>query len=183
MLLEKSLIIHCSPTLASIKPANLFSVEEKNGDLNRELEKWDNILQTKGLSICVLRRRGNSVLVYVYRRSQLAKILESLDVKVFLGKYGYKNSDIFSVLDRLRSRLESSPCFPHEIGIFLGYPLEDVVGFIENEGKNSKCTGFWKVYGDAVTAEKKFAQYKKCSCVYQRLWCAGKSIMQLTIAA
>lgn len=183
MLFEKSLIKHCSPTLASIKPASLFNIKEKDGGLSSELEKWNNILLTKGLSVCVLRRRENSVLVYVYRRSQLAKILDSPDVKAFLWEYGYKYSDIPTVLAHLRKRLGSCPCFPHEIGVFLGYPLEDVIGFIENEGKNSKCTGCWKVYSDAVTAEKKFAQYKKCSCVYQRLWCGGKSIMQLTVAA
>lgn len=25
--------------------------------------------------------------------------------------------------------------FPHEMGVLLGYPTEDVLGFIENQGK------------------------------------------------
>ena len=36
--------------------------------------------------------------------------------------------------------------FPHEIGLLLGYPPEDVSGFIENGGKNFLCSGYWKVY-------------------------------------
>jgi hypothetical protein len=36
--------------------------------------------------------------------------------------------------------------FPHEIGIFLGYPPEDVAAFIENDGKNYACRTHWKVY-------------------------------------
>lgn len=36
--------------------------------------------------------------------------------------------------------------FPHEMGILLGYPVEDVEGFIINNGKNELYTGYWKVY-------------------------------------
>lgn len=47
----------------------------------------------------------------------------------------------------------------------LGYPAEDVQGFIENETKECKCVGCWKVYGDVEQAQKKFEQY----IWYQRL--------------
>lgn len=53
--------------------------------------------------------------------------------------------------------------FPHEIGIFLGYPLEDVKGFIENSGRHFKICGQWKVYSDTKRAEKLFAKYAECS--------------------
>ena len=64
--------------------------------------------------------------------------------------------------------------FPHEIGIFLGYPLADVTGFINNKGRNCKCIGTWKVYGDASSASKAFARFNKCSDVYNRLWKSGR---------
>ncbi len=32
--------------------------------------------------------------------------------------------------------------FPHEMGLLLGYPVEDVVGFMENNGKNYLYSGY-----------------------------------------
>ena len=84
-------------------------------------------------------------------------------------------------IERLKDRLSGGQ-FPHEIGVFLDYPLADVKGFIENGGKNCKCCGCWKVYCDECGAKKTFSKYKKCREVYCRLWKSGcKSISQLTV--
>ena len=73
--------------------------------------------------------------------------------------------------------------FPHEIGVFLGYPLQDVKGFIENNGRNSKYTGLWKVYGDKAASIRMFKKYRKCFSVYSDLWRSGRrNIFQLTVA-
>lgn len=58
------------------------------------------------------------------------------------------------------SKLQSDPDFPHEIGLFLGYPAEDVKGFIENKAACSKCSGCWKVYGDEQAARILFKNIK-----------------------
>ena len=86
-------------------------------------------------------------------------------------------------MDRLKSRIGENNEFPHEIGIFLDYPLGDVIGFILNEGRNFKCVGCWKVYCDECACQKTFAKYKKCRDVYVRLWQQGRSVLQLTVAA
>ena len=52
--------------------------------------------------------------------------------------------------------------FPHEIGVFLGYPVEDVTGFIKNKGKSFKLNGYWKVYGDEKKASHMFRRYTEC---------------------
>lgn len=83
---------------------------------------------------------------------------------------------------RLSQRLRQSEEFPHEIGLFLGYPPEDVRGFIEHHADGSKCTGCWKVYGDETAARRKFDQYKKCTRVYCDQWKKGKNIERLTVA-
>ena len=100
-----------------------------------------------------------------------------------LKRYGYHGGTEGEALEVLRERVCRSENFPHEIGLFLGYPLEDVIGFIENAGKNSKCTGYWQVYGDELDAERRFKSYRKCSEVYRRLWNSGRSLQQLTVAA
>ena len=73
--------------------------------------------------------------------------------------------------------------FSHEIGVFLGYPLGDVVGFIENRGKNFTCCGCWKSYGDPDAAQKHFDQLSKCTAVYLRLFHSGTPILRLAVAA
>ena len=86
-------------------------------------------------------------------------------------------------LNRLKSRIGENNEFPHEIGVFLDYPLGDVIGFITNEGRNFKCAGCWKVYCDECACRKTFEKYKKCRDVYVRLWQQGRSVLQLTVAA
>jgi hypothetical protein len=72
---------------------------------------------------------------------------------------------------------------PHEIGVFPGYPPQDVKGFIENNGRNSKYTGLWKVYGDKAASIRMFKKYRKCFSVYSDLWRSGRrNIFQLTVA-
>ena len=84
---------------------------------------------------------------------------------------------------QLSRRLCCSAEFPHEIGVFLGYPLSDVVGFIENSGRNFTCCGCWKAYGDPQAAQRHFAQLRKCTAVYLRLFHSGTPILRLAVAA
>ena len=101
----------------------------------------------------------------------------------FLSRYGYRCFHADAALDRLRKRLDQTTEFPHEIGLFLGYPLGDVKGFIQNSGKNSKCCGSWKVYCNESETEKLFEKFQKCRLVYCRLFLEGRSVIQLTVAA
>lgn len=71
---------------------------------------------------------------------------------------------------------------PHEIGLFLGYPAEDVKGFIENKAASSKCSGCWKVYGDEQTAMNLFEEYRKCTEICYRKWKNGADVEQLTVS-
>ena len=79
-------------------------------------------------------------------------------------------------------RMHSSAEFPHEVGLFLSYPPEDVKGFIENRAANAKCTGVGKVYGDERQARQTFAKYKKCTQVYCERWQSGSGLDKLAVA-
>ena len=100
-----------------------------------------------------------------------------------MKRYGYTSLEPEDALKLLQSKLQAQEEFPHEIGIFLGYPLGDVIGFIKNAGQNCKCVGCWKVYCNECEAIKAFARFKKCTSVYVRLWNQGRSVRQLTVAA
>lgn len=183
-MLEKYLIDHCSPTLASLKTANMFcctyqSEESFLGDV----EQWNQQMQEKGLYMTVLRKQKQRALIYLCRPQRLEKDLKKKGVRKFLYACGYRGRDWKEMLEELKENIKASETFPHEIGVFLDYPLEDVIGFIENTGKNCKCSGCWKAYGNKKEAEKKFFRYKKCKEVYSRLWENGRSVLQLTVAA
>lgn len=183
-MLEKYLIEHCSPTLASLKTANLFTCAyTSEEELLQDVFWWNNRLADKGIELIVLRERMHTALVYVCRTSHLKRDLSRPGVAWFLRRYGYWSTVPEYALLQLKQRLAGNGEFPHEIGVFLGYPLGDVIGFIQNAGQSSKCSGCWKVYCDECDAVKTFARYKKCREIYMRLWKDGRSVRQLTVAA
>ena len=182
--IEKGLIRHCSPTLASLKTASLFTLEFTcHKELNEVLRKWNNSLSDKGVAMIALREADNRALIYVFRKNKLREALCCPKIERFLHNSGYYATNIGAALSTLRAHLTELGDFPHEIGVFLGYPLDDVIGFIKNKGQNCKCTGCWKVYCNECEAAKTFARYKKCETVYMRLWEQGRSVRQLTVAA
>lgn len=184
MAVEKMLIEHCSATLASIKMASLFNISfDDVKDLEEQICYWNRNMQKKGIYLLVLRITNEKALVYVYRKRNLESCLKNPSIQDFLRKYGYKNGEIGASLNHLKERMVQNEGFPHEIGVFLDYPLKDVEGFIENKGKNFKISGMWKVYANENETEKLFTRYRKCREIYIRLWKQGKSVMQLTVAA
>lgn len=94
-----------------------------------------------------------------------------------------ENSKSGDCLARLKNRFEETDCFPHEIGLFLGYPLPDVIGFIEQGGKNCKCCGVWKVYSNEKETKALFDRFRKCTEVYRKVFARGRTLAQLTVAA
>ena len=83
------------------------------------------------------------------------------------------------LLDNLKKNVSAAGDFPHEIGVFLGYPIEDVEGFILNKGKNCQVCGCWKVYSDVENKLKLFKKYTKCRDVVCSYINRGASIRQL----
>ena len=179
---EDLIIKHCSPTLAGLKTANLFScvyfqiqeVEQYAQDFNRRFS-------CKGVKMLPLEFGKSRALIYVFRPTQLEKDLSDSQAKAILVSMGYKSFDCQSCLNRLKSRMKQCPKFPHEIGLFLGYPPEDVRGFILHKGNCCKCCGCWKVYGNEERALRAFAKYKKCSDIYYSKWLQGTPINKLVV--
>lgn len=183
-MIEKYLIKHCAPTLASLKTANLFTYHfESEEDISKHLVEWNSNFKSKGIELILLKKEIIFALIYVCRKARLQIDLNKDGVAAFLAGYGYENTNVDYAINMLKARLNEKNSFPHEIGVFLDYPLGDVIGFINNAGENFKCTGCWKVYCNECEAIRTFAKYKKCREVYTRLWCEEKrNIMQLTVA-
>ncbi|MGO3017638.1 MAG: DUF3793 family protein [Anaerococcus sp.] len=178
---ENLLIKYCSPTLANIKTANLFTYFNKNNVEAKELIKsWNKLLIGRGIKSMVLCEKSHSTLIYVYRPKLLYKQINENPANEFLIDLSYDTKSVKKSLDKLKERMLEE-CFPHEIGIFLGYPYEDVEGFIKNKGKNNLCCGCWKVYKNQTCKEKLFSRYEKVRTSYTTLYSKGKSIESLCI--
>ena len=122
-------------------------------------------------------------LVYVYRQEALAALLAQADVQAFLRAMSYGDTSPDGALAFLRQRLAESPCFPHEIGVFLGYPLSDVIAFMRDGGRGCRCSGCWKAYTNECEAMRIFQRYKACRAAYQTLFRAGWPLERLTVRA
>lgn len=177
------MVRHCSPTLAGMKTGNMFTCSFESAENMREdLRKLNGMFVKKGLRALPLRFRDNRALIYVYRPARLFRDLQNNTACQLLEERGYKSGTPERLIIRLIQRLGESEEFPHEIGLFLGYPPEDVCGFIKNRAGGCKCVGCWKVYGDVDEAQKTFAKYKKCTEIYCTMYAKGRSIERLTVA-
>ena len=123
MCLERYIVEQCAPTLASIKTGALFGViDPDTEELLRQAEHWRERLAGKGLALRVLRCRPGRALIYLGRLSQLERDLASSGAAELLERCGYASHGCDEALETLRRRVLSSESFPHEIGLFLGYP-------------------------------------------------------------
>ena len=182
-MLEQQIIEYCAPTLAALKTGNLFSCQcSIVEDLVFELQTLNESLNAKGVFLEMLFHREGRALIYAYRPDRLKKDLAAERVQKLLAAYGYTFSSVDACLGRLKTRLCQCPCFPHEIGVFLGYPVDDVIGFIRHSGRDCKYCGLWKVYCNEAQAQKTFAAFRKCSAVYAKVFAEGRSIVQMTVA-
>lgn len=178
---EAQVIRHCAPTLACLKTGSLFCCAfESREALYQSVRDYNRRLMPKGLRMLPLRYRQGKGLIYIYRPERLQSDLRDQTACELLSDCGYPCGDANRCIRHLMERLAQEEEFPHEIGLFLSYPPKDVDGFIHHKGE-AKCTGCWKVYDDVAAAQATFARYRKCTDLYWRLWCNGKSIEQLAV--
>lgn len=173
----------CAPTLAGLKTGSMFSFPYPDrAAMTADVRTLNRALASRGLCVLPLRYREGKALLYVFRPGVLRRDLKEKEARELLRSAGYTEDRLGPCLNRLRERLNSGADFPHEIGLFLSYPPEDVRGFIENGAKDCKLTGYWKVYGDEQAARKTFEKYRKCTESYQRSLDAGIPLARLAVS-
>ena len=182
--LDRLLAAYCSPALAGIKPANLVSCDRTiYPDLPEQLETYREAFAPRGMRFEIVCACYARYLLLVYNEAQLERYMQDERVQHVLRRFGYPvGSPLPELLAVLRKRIACTDGFPHEIGLFLGYPIDDVVAFIANKGRNCLCCGCWKCYTDACAAQKAFDKFRKCTSVYKRLFACGRTLDQLAVA-
>jgi hypothetical protein len=140
------------------------------------MESRDELLDEAGLCCETLLVGDGTFILFPYRLSALARALTNPKAAALLRGLGYflpeelPDEGVSAEADTLKARLTRTHLlptlagryaeyragtgaeFPHEIGLFLGYPPEDVRAFIENDGKNYACRTHWKVYHEPDAA-------------------------------
>ena len=177
---DELIINHCAPALSGIKIANIFTYQyDSKKELEKEVSSYNDILSFKNIKVSIIKDNANKAIIYVYNEKELENYLLDDEIFEFLENYGYKSKNIHESIDFLKTRMQYAENFPHEIGIFLGYPLIDINGFINNYGKNSLYTGYWKVYHNKNEAIKIFDNYNKCRDFYISTFLNGKGILEI----
>ena len=171
----------CSPTLAGIKTASMFNAEFiSKEEMQESLRALNLRLAPKGIRIVPLRHGRGKTLLYMFRPSRLAKDIACPKAREILASAGYTSSNCTGCLcELIRKMQKKGGTFPHEVGLFLGYPPEDVLGFIRHKGGDMLTAGYWKVYSDKEKAENTFCRFRTCTRFYCDGVRMGKTIEEL----
>jgi hypothetical protein len=147
-----------APVRDGAKPAELLTFCPSLYDLHGTWKvKGKRIVTGMGLSVCTLKEREDCACLLIYDAGTLSRCLDLHWNAPLLRDAGYHTFTTEAYLANLKERFQQS-C-PHEIGLFLGIPYDDVVGFIRNDGKNSLFDGYWKVYSKPERAKAIFRKY------------------------
>lgn len=175
--LETQLAFQCAPLLTGIKISNLLIV---NGF---QQETVMQMFQGTGISYYLLNNLSDRTAFLLYQKRDLLDYLHKREVRQVMKMLGYQKDDLESILKEFSKRYEwymkYKEKFPHELGLLLGYPVEDVTGFIENQGKNFLYTGYWKVYGNVEERRTLFENYTKAKELVIQMMAQGMSIQKI----
>ena len=183
-----------APVLLGLKPAAIFTVskaekarleellsscgkkrggncplEEYCGGARMEEETFPSDCRVFAI---VTLHSGEKESILLYRKDILYAHLADRKVKRFLHSLalGYEEGTdwILHFKKRFLEYKEEGREFPHEIGIFLGYPLWDIRAFMQNPRREAKLTGYWKVYYKVEKAREQFRKYDRCIALLQK---------------
>ncbi len=150
---------HSAPTLDGIKPSSLITFKEGQRDLLSIWEKNKELVCSfLKLKYYELNSTDRSKLVLFYDEDLLKQTIGDKNISKFLKTLGYTTNDLNDCFNTLEQKIKVK--FPHEIGVFLGYPLDDVYEFMYNENKTCLYVGYWKVFTNLKKSLKTFEKYR-----------------------
>lgn len=177
--LDLQMAIQCAPLFAGLKISNLLIVDVENR--SRVLQ----ILKDTQISHITLSEYEGKITMLLYRKEELEQYFSSKRVQNLFRYLGYEDLSFWGLLmkfcKRFRFYQREDRVFPHEMGLFLGYPVEDVAGFIKNQGKGSLCTGYWKVYRDPQEKVSLFKQFEQAKEQLVQYIYKGGSVCQVLL--
>jgi hypothetical protein len=156
--IELQLALQCAPLIAGLKISNLLNI--------RREDFWPllDIVKDSHISWYPLLESKEKLTLLLCQRERLEDYLKQPKVRELLVQAGYQSFAWDDMLElfcaRYRQYMETKRSFPHEMGLFLGYPPEDVEGFIKYKGAHYLCCGYWKVYANKESKLKTFESFE-----------------------
>lgn len=158
-LLDIQLAIHCAPLLFGLRISLFLVVTESQAERLKDISAGTN------LSYSVICEKDGKKSILLYSKRKLEEYFENECVKEMLKKLGYDKKELGDLIcdfsRNYQSYMEGERNFPDEMGIFLGYPPEDVKGYMENSGNNFLCSGYWKVYENVKAKTELFEKMEQ----------------------
>lgn len=145
------LLVKTAAVRQGVKPAELLRVRHCYEGVNAEgphvcLYRSD-IYDILRLAYIELKVEEKSSLVLFYNPVVLDATLTERRNRRWLEHLGYpKNGTTHELLAELRHRWAGND-MPHEVGVFIGYPLKDVAGFMRHIPATPVHRCAWRVYG------------------------------------
>ncbi len=175
--LKTQLALQCAPLLTGIKISNLLIVEKKKRAAVIRLFK------NTPISYYVLFESEDKITFFLYIESKLMEYLATKEVKEAMQFLGYENRTLAEIFEDVAvmyaGYMTKQGEFPHELGLLLGYPAEDVMGFIKHQGKNFLYSGYWKVYGNLAQALEMFQQYNEAKENVIKMIATGTNVTKI----
>ena len=175
--LRFQIVLQCAPFLKGKKVSCGITMEDAMYD------ELYNILGGSGISYRRLSAAEGRCLVLFYREKELSEYVNRVGIRSFIREFGYIEMGLDEMLERLSCRTalfsREEIGYPHEIGIFFGYPVEDVQGFIRNAGREYLFLGYWKVYSNPMAAKMIFKEYDQAKVCAVNEFLTGKSIKDI----
>lgn len=182
-MMEELIVRHGSPTMAGLKTGSLFNYQtEDSRELAAHIRWLNRQFVPRGIRLIPVRYREGRAMLYLYRPAQLLADLSDRTAQKILAERDYPIHRTDECIVHLIRRLKEQETFPHEIGLFLGYPPEDVDAFIRNRATGAKYIGIWKVYGNVEAAKCRFAQFKACTRIYDEAFQKFHSFDRLLVS-
>ena len=181
---EHLLGYHAAPLLAGLTAGSLLSFQKSRfQDFEALLASYEPCFSCKGISMFRVAEGEEYVLILFYREELVSRALAVPKAQEILCEAGYRLTD--SMEDRLeflRLRMRVRKTLPPEVGLFLGYPPEDVREFITRRGQDFVYSGYWKVYTNEAEARALFEQYSVCTQEFCTRLEAGRPLAELVQA-
>jgi hypothetical protein len=159
---EINVMMRLGPTLVGAKPMHIFCFKKDFKFIKELLSDIEYLFSAhKNIHYHLVYSRNNSIKVIIYNKKSMNRLLMDQRILKFLTSRGY--SDQWRAEDYMTSLcshlLENH--LPEEYGVFFGYPLKDVIGFIGHPSLKHVKTTAWKIYGDPKISDIIHKEFKR----------------------
>ena len=152
------------------KPAEIINVPGSKEDKKIKLSQIEAFFSNcSRITYRVITTHDGGKRVLFINEKSMEKVLVNKRCINFLKFVGYPaDYELNDYMDELVFRLQSEE-FPHEIGVFLGYPLKDVLGFM-GYGKNELVeVRNWRIYGDKEISYEVYNNFMRDKAIMKEM--------------